>query len=269
MVYSKLTDIVKKQFSRFNISIMRYDALQTLIESNKKLSESYRRAADDLSFLRKAPDHQLNSLIRNIELSKAQLRQDLFVLSELDFLKNGFFVEFGATNGLSLSNTYLLEKEYGWKGILAEPAKCWHKALYANRTSNIETKCVWSKSNDTITFNETTIAELSTISAFSSSDIHKNTRENGTKYEVETISLNDLLDKYEAPKTIDCLSIDTEGSEFEILSHFDFERYQFRVITCEHNYTPMRQKIYELLTANGYIRKFDDLSQFDDWYVKK
>ena len=62
--------------------------------------------------------------------------------------------------------------------------------------------------------------------------------------------------KYNAPKNIDYLSIDTEGSEYEILKTFDFDKYNSKVITCEHNYTPARNKIYSLLSANGYQRKF-------------
>ena len=53
------------------------------------------------------------------KLSKSQLKQDIFVLLETGFKRNGFFVEFGATNGIDLSNTYLLEKRFGWNGILA------------------------------------------------------------------------------------------------------------------------------------------------------
>ena len=65
-----------------------------------------------------------------------------------------------------------------------------------------------------------------------------------------------LLTKYNAPKEIDYLSIDTEGSEFEILNNFDFDRHQIKVITCEHNFTPMRSKIFDLLIRNGYARKY-------------
>ena len=79
----------------------------------------------------------------------------------------------------------------------------------------------------------------------------------------------DLLEKYNAPKTIDYLSIDTEGSEYEILSVFDFDAFDIRVITCEHNYTPMREQLFELLTKNGYERKYSELSLFDDWYVRR
>jgi FkbM family methyltransferase len=199
--------------------------------------------------------------------SKAQLKQDIFVLSELDCKTGGYFVEFGATNGVDLSNTYLLETKFGWTGILAEPAKIWAEDLVKNRKCHIDYDCVWSKSGEVLEFNEVNAAELSTIDTFSSVDEHATTRTSGTKYPVNTISLLDLLKKYNAPRVIDYLSIDTEGSEFEILSAFDFDAYQFRVITCEHNYTPMREKIYDLLMSKGYTRKFPNLSRFDDWYV--
>ena len=89
----------------------------------------------------------------------------------------------------------------------------------------------------------------------------------GKKYKVKTITLLDLLDVHNAPKFIDYLSIDTEGSEYDILNAFDFQKYKFNVITCEHNFTPMREKIYDLLMKNGYKRKFTNISRVDDWYV--
>ena len=128
---------------------------------------------------------------------------------------------------------------------------------------------MWKDSGSILSFNEVNIAVLSTINLLSDSDLHSETRKNGKTYDVETIALNDLLSKYDAPKIIDYLSIDTEGSEFEILNGFDFSKHSFRVITCEHNFTPMRKKIFDLLTKNGYERCYEEFSQFDDWYVKK
>ena len=252
-----LKSFAKQKLNKLNIAITRYQYLESL--------EGY---DNDINQMAQLPTVKLEKLLAVFNQSKSQSRQDLFVLTELDFKKNGYFVEFGATNGIDFSNSYLLEKDFGWNGILAEPAKCWHKALKENRTSNIETNCVWTDSNLTLNFNEVESAELSTISAYNSSDIHSSCRKNGNTYEVSTISLLDLLDKYNAPKEIDYLSIDTEGSEYEILRDFDFNKYTFNVITCEHNYTPMREKIFHLLTSWGYRRKYLGFSKWDDWYVR-
>jgi FkbM family methyltransferase len=254
----KINKLFQSFLARFNIGITRFGTLQNLREI----------AGNDIDVLMTLPQYHSSQLLQLLKKSNSQLRQDLFVLSELNFKKNGFFVEFGATNGIDLSNTYLLEKEFGWNGILAEPAKIWHKNLKSNRAANIETKCVWSESHSILNFNQVDFAELSTINHFSSLDSHKEARKSGSVYEVETISLNDLLSNFDAPSKIDYLSIDTEGSEFEILKDFHFHKYQFSVITCEHNFTPMREKIYSLLTQNGYVRKYPHLSQFDDWYIK-
>ncbi len=200
--------------------------------------------------------------------SKAQLQQDLFVLAELGFKKNGFFVEFGAADGIEFSNTFLLEKMFDWQGILAEPGINWQQSLFSNRSCVIDNRCVWNSSNKKILFNQTQDPVLSTIDSLSANDNHAKSRENGEKYEVETISLEDLLIQHNAPYLIDYMSVDTEGSEFDILENFNFSKYSIKIITCEHNYTPMRDKLYSLLTKNGYIRKHEHISQFDDWYVK-
>lgn len=109
---------------------------------------------------------------------------------------------------------------------------------------------------------------MSTVDSFCYKDYHSESRLSGKKYEVQTISLYDLLIKYQAPKYIDYLSIDTEGSEYEILKVFNFEEFTFGVITVEHNFTLQRDKIFALLTSHGYKRKYEDISDCDDWYVK-
>ena len=211
---------------------------------------------------------ELDILCKFAGESKSQLKQDLFVLSELGFKRNGYFVEFGATNGVDLSNTYLLEKKFGWLGIVAEPLKSKYAELIRNRSCHIEDKCVWKNSGELLKFLEANDQDLSTIFEYQDKDLHRESRKNGQISDVETISLNDLLKKYNAPRLIDYLSIDTEGSEFEILSNFNFEKYEFRVITVEHNYTNQREAIYNLLTSFGYKRKFEKLSEFDDWYIR-
>ncbi|NND83243.1 MAG: FkbM family methyltransferase [Gammaproteobacteria bacterium] len=202
--------------------------------------------------------------------SKAQLHQDVFVLLATGFKKGGYFVEFGATNGVKRSNTHLLEKHYGWNGILAEPAKLWHPELVKNRDCEIELNCVWHSSDETISFSAASDGELSTIARFADSHAGINGQPEAETYDVKTISLTDLLTKYAAPSTIEYLSIDTEGSEFEILNAFDFDRYQFGIIHVEHNYDEAkRADIFALLNKHGYTRRFENFSRWDDWFYNQ
>lgn len=256
---------INKLFKLFQLELLDKTTVKMLYDELHAASALRK----ELLLLSKQTPDLAHKALQALPKSRSQLRQDIFALCELGFKEGGFFVEFGATNGVDLSNSFLLETEFNWTGILAEPARSWHSDLKANRKAKIETRCVWRTSGERLTFNEVPRSkELSTIDAFSSSDGHAKRRAKGTRYEVETISLNDLLDAHDAPAIVDYLSIDTEGSEYEILSNFDFSKRQFRVITCEHNYTPERDKIHALLTGNGYVRKFEDVSHFDDWYVK-
>ncbi len=260
MNFNILKNLLKSFLRIFNLSITKHDFYEKLKE-NRKTLENYKILLEfeDIDFDRK---------IHLINHSNSELKQDFFVLKSLNFKKDGYFVEFGSCNGVEFSNTLILEREFGWKGILAEPARCWHYELKKNRSCNIETNCVWKETGAKLIFKESELALYSSIKNLSDNDLHKNLREKGTTYEVETISLNDLLEKYKAPKEIDYLSVDTEGSEFEILQNFDFNKYNIKIITCEHNFTSLRSKIFNLLTQKGYKRFHKDLSRHDDWYIK-
>lgn len=229
--------------------------------------EGNKTAALDIAFLRELPDRHVAPVLRLLDKSAAQLRQDLFVLSQLDYKRDGFFVEFGATDGRELSNTWLLEKTFGWTGILAEPARIWHAKLAENRSCRIDHRCVWSRTGETLRFEETDMPELSSLAGFGANDRHRDLRRTEAVYSVETVSLLDLLAAHGAPRDIDYLSIDTEGSELRILENFDFSKHRFRIVTCEHNYAENRAKIADLLGRNGYRRVFEKASRFDDWYV--
>lgn len=224
-----------------------------------------------LNDVRDERDRQfLLNCAKHIGDSKSQILQDVFALHSVDFKPTGFFVEFGATNGITLSNTHILEVKFGWKGILAEPARCWTAALRANRKCAIDSRCVWTVTGEKLQFSETTDAELSTVGTFANRiDAHAKTRTTSESYDVETITLADLLLSHNAPRQIDYLSIDTEGSEYSILSHFDFDAFDIKVITVEHSYVQRdRDQIHRLLTSKGYVRTFEKFSRWDDWYVR-
>jgi FkbM family methyltransferase len=200
--------------------------------------------------------------------SKSQLGQDILALSVSGLDKPGFFVEFGASDGVALSNSHMLEKYFGWTGVLCEPSAAWHESLKQNRSCIIDTRCVYSFSREKISFSENYLGELSAITAYAGQNGSGILKRTTSSYEVETISLLGLLKQHNAPRFIDFLSIDTEGSEFEILKNFNFQSYRFGVICVEHNFADTREKINKLLLANGYFRVHPDLSDFDDWYIQ-
>jgi FkbM family methyltransferase len=234
------------------------DALSLL--SSWRDQAGVRDAGDELSFF--------NCCLANVVGSRAQLFQDVWIVYEFKGRRGGFFVEFGAADGVTLSNTHYLEKQFGWTGILAEPGRANYPSLPRNRDCFIDRRCVWMRSGEEVTFNETEVAHFSTIDSFSESDHHAPQRTGGNRYVVETVSLNDLLSQWSAPRRIDYISIDTEGSELEIIKAFDFEKYDVRAITIEHNHTANREPIQEILSKNGFVRKFEALSRWDDWYLK-
>ena len=222
------------------------------------------RAYFDLEFIKAMEPDTRNTCVELLETSKSQLRQDIFALARLGFKRDGFFLEFGATDGVELNNTWMMENEFGWSGILAEPARGWHTDLKANRNCTIDTRCVWKASGETLQFTEAPRGENSAISTF----VKPTRKLRGQQYDVETISLNDLLSAHNAPDVIDFASIDTEGSEFDILNAFDFDRWSFQVMAIEHNHAPQREDIFALLSSKGYRRVLEEISRFDDWYVK-
>ena len=243
-----------------------YKILSTIKKNIFSFSTGHQK--NYLNFYKLLLESKYNYLENFSQKLTSQLGQELLVISELNFKKNGYFVEFGATDGFDLSNTYFLEKHFNWQGIVAEPAKCFHDQLTANRNCKIDSRCVWHKTGETLDFNQTACAELSTIASCADRDLHHNARKDCIAYKVETISLIDLLTTHNAPKVIDYLSIDTEGSEYEILAAFDFNAYDIKIITVEHNYNSYREKIYELLISHGYRQVYKHHSQWDDWYIK-
>jgi len=168
-----LTRLLKSVLKFFGLRIIRRDTIDRVLNTERA------RAKAEIEFILKMPSASQKILLSYFGHSQSQIRQDLFVISELNFKRNGFFVEFGAANGIDLSNTYLLETEFGWTGILAEPARCWQEDIKRNRASFIEEKCVWVDSTSRLVFNETVEPELSTIASFSDQGMHSQSRKAG------------------------------------------------------------------------------------------
>lgn len=195
--------------------------------------------------------------------SKSEYFQDLWVIATLNQKTNGFFVEFGATDGVSGSNTWLLENAFEWTGICAEPAQIYRDKLTENRSCKLDYRAVWNKTGELITFSEKEEGYLSSVASISQSVAVRD------EYIVESVTLNDLLLHHGAPKNIDYISVDVEGSELKILREF-FSHNEFNVtlFSIEHNWREDKNELIDLMQLNGYQYEYQYLSYRDLYFSR-
>lgn len=151
---------------------------------------------------------------------KSQYGQDRWVIEEVfPGLKNGYFIDLAAGDGLFLSNTYVLEKEYEWNGICIEPNADSFKKLKINRNCSFDDSVVMNDGTtidfieyEMITDYEHLMSAVEGTSAFGA-PIKSKTKK-------ITKSLNTILDCHNAPNNINYISLDIEGSEIYVLQDF-------------------------------------------------
>jgi FkbM family methyltransferase len=255
-------------FQRLVVRIGRALGLHVLSRDEYRTLEEHKRLA---KLLKRISASSGNSRFRefasfHLVSSNSQSLQDLFALF-CNPNEPGFFVEFGASDGTTINNTLLLEQVYGWSGIISEPALVFRKRLKSARRCSIDFRCVSSHSGNTVRFAEDRNPDLSGIQNRQGDNDQSSSSQTARTYDVETVSLQDLLAQHNAPKRINFLSVDTEGSELDILSNFDFTKFAIDAITVEHNFRSDRETIYQLLSLNRFRRVELDLSGQDDWYV--
>ena len=194
----------------------------------------------------------------NKYMSQSQNNQDLKVLEFFNNKEKGYFLEIGANDGKTLSNTYLLEKSYKWTGICSEPESYTFEKLKKCRHCICDSRGVFNETKQSVLFEVANDTLYCGISKFMGGG---GARPN--KIYIETVTLQDLLKEYNAPTIIDFMSLDTEGSELEILKSVDLSEYIFKYILVEFNKN--RSDIKLLLEKNMYLF-YENLRQ-DDVFI--
>lgn len=189
----------------------------------------------------------------------SEYSQDLFALFVNDFKRNGFFVEIGMADG-QCSNTYRLEKYFNWSGILIEAHPRNFELLkhsHVKRTSVLVNKAVSDRSD-----------KLSIIGQGGTASLYKKWSHGGTDTNlVLADTLDSILQENNAPKDIDYISIDAEGSELDIISSFSFN-YNVKYFSIEVKDQHVDQ-IEHLMKLNNYVRVLEPFSDIDSWYIKQ
>ena len=175
--------------------------------------------------------------------------------------KNGFYVDVGAHDGISINNTLYFEKNNNWCGINVEPIKKVFDKLVINRPNNINLNCaVCNNDGETDFFCNTGYTEM--ISGIKDNfDIRhlqrlqrENTQHGSTTeiIKVNTKKLETILDENDISH-INYLSIDVEGAEFEVIKSINFDKVFIDVIGFENNYNDVSVPIVEYLENKGFI----------------
>ena len=176
--------------------------------------------------------------------------------------QSGYYVEVGSYDGRGGSNTYHLEMQLGWSGVLVEPIM--HLFFRSRQIRNL---------NKNQFFNAACVSEdyklpyielyYSGMMSVVTEDIGKMKSEDWARVGSQFLSrgetvqraysnartLTSILDEAKAPNVIDFLSIDVEGYELSVLNGIDFHRYSFNFILIE---TSENSPSFELLLKLGY-----------------
>jgi len=170
-----------------------------------------------------------------------------YKLDQIIQKSSGFFIELGANDGITQSNTAFFEFYRGWKGLLIEPSREKYEQCIVNRPSSIVQNyaCVDSSYQLDHIFGDFDGGLMSSVNG---------SRLNSSQLvQVSTITLEKLLDKYAAPgQIIDLLSLDTEGYELPILKGLNLDKYRPRYMLIEI-YTKDFSEIVAFLLSHNYV----------------
>lgn len=171
----------------------------------------------------------------------SQSWQDFFVLTMLDGLRQGFYLELGASKPVYCNNTHLLETVFDWQGLSIE-----------NRTE-LESEWKQHRSNSRLVMGNCLTMDFEKVLA-----------DNNAPTVIDYLQLDLARD-----------------ATFKALTRLPHERHRFRVITFETDifsgYTRdqersqayLRELGYELLIDNVAVKNYPTgtWEPFEDWYV--
>ena len=175
-----------------------------------------------------------------VKNSYSQAYQESFVMSMLEYKRNGFYVEVGGYDPKSLSNTYSLESEYGWKGFALEIEEKRAEVYTANRSN----PCI---SADAITF-----------------DYEKAFDYFNAPRQIDYLQ----LDIEPAPNTLSCLYNIPTNYRYSVIT-FEHDLYsnpEKNIIIKENARNYLESLGYKLVVSNVYAPKKTP-SPFEDWFV--
>ncbi|KAK3870475.1 hypothetical protein Pcinc_024301 [Petrolisthes cinctipes] len=167
--------------------------------------------------------YQLHSI--NDDPSMGQSKMILNILGE-QVNNGGFFVECGALDGETRSNTLVFEKKYGWRGVLIEgDPKNFELVKQKNRKTWTVNACLSTQPYpNTVMFKQQ--FNIGKISKLVTGEKHKGYSE------VQCLPFYSVLLALNIT-TVDYFSLDVEGSELEVLRTIPWDKVNIKIMSVE------------------------------------
>jgi FkbM family methyltransferase len=203
----------------------------------------------------------------------SQIGQDKYVNENIfGGVENGFFVDVGAHDGVTFSNSCFFEKHKNWNGLCIEPIPDVYQQLKKNRKSICIEGAIFKEEGyqDFMLLPESIQMLSGLVGEYDSRHVNRinkavpDSHKKSQIIKVNTFTLQSILDKYNVSH-IDLLSIDTEGAELAVLQSIDLSKVKIECIVVENNYQD--KGVEELLSLHDFnlVKKL----QFDDIYLHK
>ena len=186
----------------------------------------------------------------------------------------GNCIEVGAANGIKGSNTLYFE-ERGWNTLCIEPNVHHKESLEVHRSFVLYYACSNTISKMPLTVYK--VGEKNIMSSLTSLspdarlvEAHKDIINDTFVIDVEVFPLTYILENkvsstpFQDIKDIDFISVDTEGTELNVLLGFDFKKYNVKLCVVENNYEDPEIELY--MNTQGY--KKDRRYKINDFYLK-
>ena len=202
----------------------------------------------------------------------SQCGQDKFVSDYLfPEVAGGVFVDVGANDGVTFSNTYYLEKKLGWTGMCIEPNPRSFSAMVQTRSCFCENVCISENSGfvDFARVEGPGILDMYSgiLGTFGKKEIRRIKKNNGNieVIRVPSVRLQELFRKH-LLFHVNYLSVDTEGSEIQVLKSIDFSETKIDVLSIENNKGNRDVRLF--LEKKGF-QYHVTLGDLDDIYISK
>ncbi|REJ96104.1 MAG: FkbM family methyltransferase [Planctomycetota bacterium] len=201
-------------------------------------------------------------LLSRLSKYKSQKGQDRWVLETLGHKSGGYFVDLAASDGITHSNTWALEKYFQWDGMLIEPNPYFVPKLAARRRARAFA-CAVDAEEGAVSFriDNLGLGGIVAEDTDNSEALRGEQLKAAEVIEVPARTLTSLLDEVSAPATIDYLSLDVEGAEERVLRGWDMDRYTCLCLTVERPSEAAHQRLLE------HDYRFVKEVMFDAFYI--